>query len=49
MIERSGAAGKRLVVLSGRIMTPPFSARARREAGTLIRALQEGRMLTMPR
>jgi phage-related protein len=49
MIERSGAGGKRLVVLSGRIMTPPFSASARREAGTLIRALQEGRMLGMPR
>jgi hypothetical protein len=49
MLQRSGAAGKRLVVLSGRITTPPFSASARREAGTLIRALQEGRLLGMPR
>jgi phage-related protein len=48
MIGASPGPGKRLLVLSGQITTPPFSARARREAGTLIRALQEGRLLGMP-
>ena len=36
------------MLLSGQIATPPLSAKARREAGGLIRALQDGRMLTMP-
>lgn len=48
MLQKAGGDGKRLVILSGQITTPPFSAKARREAGMLIRALQEGRQLTLP-
>ena len=39
---------KRLVLLHGEIVSPPFSIQARREAGFLLRQLQSGDMLTMP-
>lgn len=42
------ASLKPLVWLHGEIKTPPFSKEARVEAGTLLRLLQEGEMLTMP-
>ena len=43
-------AGERkpLVWLQGEIKTPPFSAEARIEAGTLLRLLQEGESLSLP-
>jgi hypothetical protein len=34
--------GKELFILSGEIKTPPLSRDARREAGFLLRMLQEG-------
>src|SRR4051812_45662358 len=40
---------KPLVWLHGEIKTPPFSVAARIEAGTLLRLLQEGELLGMPR
>lgn len=40
---------KPLVWLGGEIKTPPFSERARQEAGDLLRQLQTGEMLSMPR
>jgi len=40
---------KRLVWLAGEIKTPPFSVAARREAGFLLRLLQEGASIGMPR
>jgi hypothetical protein len=39
---------KPLVWLHGEVKTPPFSARARAEAGFLLRLLQLGERLTMP-
>lgn len=39
---------KPLVWLRGEVKTPPFSANARLEAGTLLRRLQRGERLTMP-
>lgn len=39
---------KPLVWLDGGINTPPFSDEARREAGFLLRMLQEGETLRMP-
>jgi phage-related protein len=39
---------KPLVWLKGEIKTPPFSAAARIEAGTLLRRLQQGETLGMP-
>lgn len=39
---------KTLVWLHGEIKTPPFSAEARIEAGTLLRLLQEGERLSLP-
>lgn len=39
---------KPLVWLKGEIKTPPFSAAARIEAGTLLRRLQGGETLGMP-
>lgn len=39
---------KPLVWLHGEVKTPPFSAAARIEAGTLLRRLQKGERLTMP-
>ena len=39
---------KELVLIAGEIKTPPFSVEARREAGRLLRRLQEGESLGMP-
>ncbi|TBR19651.1 type II toxin-antitoxin system RelE/ParE family toxin [bacterium] len=39
---------KPVVWLAGKIESPPFSIQARREAGALIRALQNGFALGMP-
>lgn len=41
-------AGKPLALLHGEVTTPPFSAAARKEAGFLLRQLQEGESLGMP-
>ena len=41
-------ADKPLVWLHGEVKTPPFSAEARLEAGTLLRRLQRGDRLSMP-
>lgn len=41
-------AGKLLALLHGEVRTPPFSAAARKEAGFLLRQLQEGDNLGMP-
>jgi phage-related protein len=40
---------KPLVWLHGEIKTPPFSKQARLEAGLLLRQLQNGERLSMPR
>lgn len=40
---------KRLGWLHGQIKTPPFSKAARSEAGTLLRRVQRGEKLSMPR
>ena len=40
--------GKSLMVLRGEIKTPPMSEAARREAGFLIRRLQQGEKLALP-
>ena len=40
---------KPLVWLSGEVKSPPFSAEARIEAGYLLRLLQSGQSLAMPR
>ncbi len=37
-----------IVWLHGEVKTPPFSARARFEAGVMLRALQRGKGLPMP-
>jgi phage-related protein len=42
------AREKPLVWLKGEIKTPPFSAKARLEAGVLLRRLQQGHGLSMP-
>ena len=39
---------KPLVWLHGEVKTPPFSTRARAEAGYLLRLLQEGEPLSLP-
>lgn len=39
---------KPLVWLEGEIKTPPFSANARIEAGTLLRLLQQGETIGLP-
>lgn len=39
---------KPLVWLEGEIKTPPFSAEARIETGTLLRRLQQGESMAMP-
>jgi len=41
-------ADKPLVWLKSAVSTPPFSAAARREAGFLLRCLQQGVMLSLP-
>jgi phage-related protein len=40
---------KELAWLHGEVKTPPFSSVARMEAGFLLRRLQQGEALTMPR
>jgi phage-related protein len=37
-----------IVWLKGTVSTPPFSRAARREAGFLLRCLQQGRSLSLP-
>ena len=39
---------KPLVWLHGEVKSPPFSATSRLEAGFLVRALQQGRTLSLP-
>ena len=39
---------KPLLLLSGKIKSPPFSEIARRKAGFLLRMLQRGELLSMP-
>jgi phage-related protein len=39
---------KRVVWLHGEVKTPPFTREARIEAGTLLRRLQDGELLSMP-
>ena len=39
---------KDIVWLSGEVKTPPFSAALRIEAGTLLRKLQQGEILSLP-
>ena len=39
---------KPLVWLAGEVKTPPFSAKARLEAGVLLRRLQRGELLSLP-
>lgn len=39
---------KSLAILSGEIKTPPMSVEARREAGFLLRQLQQGERLALP-
>ena len=39
---------KPLVWLKGEVRTPPFSAKARLEAGVLLRQLQQGVALSLP-
>jgi len=46
--ETSKPERKPLVWLSGEVKTPPFTAEGRMEAGELLRALQEGQVLSMP-
>src|SRR2546425_9655195 len=40
--------GRPLVILRGEIKTPPMSESARREAGFLLRRLQQGELLALP-
>ena len=40
---------KTLVWLHGQVKTPPFSKKARIEAGILLRLLQRGELIEMPR
>ncbi|MEO5925082.1 MAG: type II toxin-antitoxin system RelE/ParE family toxin [Bryobacteraceae bacterium] len=40
---------KPLVWLKGEVKTPPFSEEARLEAGLLLRQLQQGQVLSLPR
>lgn len=39
---------KALLLLSGEIKSPPLSVEARREAGFLLRRLQQGELLSLP-
>jgi phage-related protein len=39
---------KELVWLRGEVKSPPFSAKSRREAGFLLRLVQQGVLLSMP-
>ena len=47
--EESERPSRPLRWLHGEIKTPPFSAKARKEAGDLLRILQRGLALGMPR
>jgi len=49
ILGQSGIEDKPLVWLDGEIKTPPFSQKARIEAGFLLRLLQQGDLLEMPR
>lgn len=44
----SQSQSKDLIWLSGEVKTPPFSATSRIEAGTLLRQLQQGEILSLP-
>jgi len=46
--QDSSVEPKPLVILHGEIKTPPLSAAARIEAGTALRMLQMGMLLSMP-
>ena len=46
--KKGPAASKPLAWLHGEIKTPPFTAEGRKEAGDLLRLLQEGVKLGMP-
>jgi phage-related protein len=46
--ENDEPSRKPMVWLHGEVKTPPFTAEGRREAGTLLRSLQEGERLSMP-
>ena len=46
--DQEHSASKPLVWLQGEIKTPPFTAEGRREAGMLLRLLQQGERLGMP-
>lgn len=48
MAEEEAPVPKPLVWLHGEIKTPPFTAEGRREAGMLLRLLQQGMRLGMP-
>lgn len=41
--------GRALMILRGEIKTPPLTEAARREAGFLLRRLQQGELLALPR
>jgi phage-related protein len=45
----TGSESKRLIFLGVEIKTPPMSVEARREAGQLLRMVQDGLTLGMPR
>jgi phage-related protein len=45
---RNEPSRKPVVWLQGEIKTPPFTAKGRKEAGLLLRLLQEGERLEMP-
>src|SRR5439155_23406999 len=46
--KMNGPEDKPLILLHGEIKTPPFSPGARREAGFLLRRLQQGLVVAMP-
>lgn len=46
--DGAGQEDKVLVWLKGEVTTPPFSQEARREAGALLRQLQQGVLLELP-
>ncbi|MEO8166441.1 MAG: type II toxin-antitoxin system RelE/ParE family toxin [Betaproteobacteria bacterium] len=46
--EQAEQSRKPLVWLRGEVKTPPFTPAGRREAGMLLRLLQEGERLAMP-
>ena len=48
IVSHVPGGSKQLVWLTGAIKTPPFTVAARREAGFLLRLLQEGESIGMP-